>query len=296
MAHRRPKLSLCSPVFTLKSGRPVRTIDYETVNAALAEDANAPSLFRGMAQRLRDQPIPDDVTGLAARHAPALVATMRENVARISRHQTAGSLDTSKLVRLARPSSRAQFERDAATAFRARVPVLNNVPLKIAVVADMNWRIRGSDSRYVAKVGTLAFILSDAAAVAGLQCAAYGVRGHFRPDDCNPFPGARRKGAIISIFGAYGRRITPAAFATHASHHGYVAPFRYALDMGGGGSTNGTGGIDYAREHDGASFIVAIGEFDDQGKADVHLPADVTIEDAVAAAHAALAARQRVAA
>lgn len=290
----------------------VRTMDYQASLDLVANyPTNAVRTFRAMdygattpdfqaaTQRCVDgrkaSTIPADVKAKAATYAPQLVATMRENVRRFARHQTAGSLDTSKLVRLARPSSQAQFERDAQFAFRARVGCPRIAPLKIAILADMNWDIRKGDPAYAPRVGTLAFILSDAAACAGLQCAAYGVRGRLTHPDQVGMTGSNC--SLLSRIVAYGERIRPVDYRAHTEHMLYIDGFRHSgyVLYGGGGSSScdGSGGPTYAREHEQASFVVGVGTFLDAGKCDVVLAPSTSLHDAVGTIHAALRARNR---
>lgn len=302
-----PTAKLISPIVETSAAF-VATLDYSDVirdmetNLAAAtfrfqrmEFADDASIALASVNRVCEvakSPIPDDVRTRAAQYAPQLVATMRDSVRRLARHQTAGSLDTSKLVRLARPSSPAQFDRDAATAFRARASVSREAPLKIAIVADMNWEIRKADPEYTATVNTLAFVLSDAAACAGLQCAAYGARG--RMTDPEPIKDGYRNKPVtmLSRIAAYGERIRPIDFALGTDHFAYIAGFRYALgSKRGSSSVDGTGGPTYAREHDGATFVVGIGHFADHKACDVVLSPETSLHDCVIRVHAALQAR-----
>jgi hypothetical protein len=59
-------------------------------------------------------------------------------------------------------------------------------------------------------------------------------------------------------------------------------------------STSGAGGITWAREIVGASFIIAIGNFEhkERGDADILLSADAKPEDAIAQIRAALQIRK----
>lgn len=298
---------ISAPIVT--SSSIIRTFAFRDV-VPLADNMSHGPEFKNIVNRLRDKPIPDDAKAKASMYAPQLVATMRENVRRLARHQTAGSLDTSKLVRLARPFSPAQFERDAATAFRARAQVTNNVPLKIAIVADMCWDNRCYDSTYAERVGTLSYIVGDAAACAGLQCQTIGVRGtidktyaYYAFDDATiaQAKATHKKLSLISILSDFGKRAAPIDFNFHTDDQGYIGGAYGAL-MGSGhdghvpGSKDGTGGIDYAREIGGATFVVGFGEFQDRSRPDVQLPSSTPLDEAVRAIHAALADRQRRAA
>ena len=278
-----------SPVVETKSAH-VILMDYASAITARKDNPDYSDNYK------YDMPIPADVLQQANQYAPQLVATMRANVRRMARHQSTGSLDTSKLVRLARPSSASQFDRDASIAFRRRADLLNEVPLKLAVVADMNYEIRYANKRYVEMVTTLTFILADAAACAGLTCAAYGVRGKLGYPPADLFPNRGNKPcSFISVLAEYGKRVAPPVFQAHVQHQPYINIY-YACTDQSTGSQNGTGGIDYARDHDGATFIVGVGNFDDVSRPDVQLQPGTSIAAAVAKIHAALGARQQKAA
>ena len=297
----RGAITAPAAAFQVASGGTVSVIDYSASVAELAGEERGADLrsflanewtpyhVKGLdklrARVLKRRPIPEDVQQTAAHHAPRLSALMMQTTNRMVRHQTAGALDTTKLVRLASPSSAAQFDRDAATAFRRRSTATAQRPLKIAIVADTNNTVRTDNPTYMPNLGKLAHILCEAAGGAGLQAACYMARGQFSASGgfANALREAGKAGPIcvLSRVTDYGQRITPSVFHAITDAWGFVAPFLNCIPFGGG-SHNGTGGIDYAREHDSATFVVAIGTFYDSAKADVHLSPRLSIDAMVA--------------
>jgi hypothetical protein len=292
--------------YTTRNGTHVFTIDYAKSVAECVDKSNS-SLIQMLRynwtkfhvriledmQRRQGAPVPADVTEQAAKYAPRLTALMSQSVARMVRHQSYGSLDTSKLVRLARPSSPMQFERDAATAFRRRDTVTAPRPLKIAIIGDANNEIRVRNPTYMHALGTVSHILTTAAGGAGLQAACYLSRGRFR-ESSDYGHAARAAGhhgeiCVLSRISDYGTRISPNVFRAIVHTFGFAVPFLNCIPHGGT-SHNGTGAIDYAREHDKATFVVAIGTFYDAAKADVHLSPSLSVDAMVSEIEAGLRA------
>lgn len=229
---------------------------------------------------LNNPQIPADLREAAERHSRELVFSLATMTSAIKRHQAHGSLDSSKLSRLARPGiSAPEFDRLTATAFKRRDSVQRETTRpRVAIVADMNQSIRESNLGYEARTGALAYVIAEAAKIAGVEVALYGSRGttsQIRHASVGSTPERLHVPVIIKD---WQEEIGGAELALVRTPGAFPIPLRAA----GCGmmSKNGTGGIEWARMQ-GANFVVAIGTFFDRARPDVHLSPKLSVEAAI---------------
>lgn len=231
--------------------------------------------------------VPDSIQREAAPHAHRLAATLSSAVIRLQGHQSHGSLDTSKLARLASPGlSAREFDGMAARAYRRRDTQTQQQRPKIGIAGDFAFDLRMANKDYVPTLGRLILIITEACLISNLQCAAYGTRGMLKSMARGGEQADKSATAIIKDFDDELNGATYGLIATEA-------PFSaaYCSCTDGAGSSNGNGGVDFARAQ-GANFVIAIGNFPTDGeRADCIVPPDATVQQAVDIISAALEAR-----
>jgi hypothetical protein len=222
-------------------------------------------------------------------------------------HQDSGRLDSRAFVRAIDAGMNGR-DPQSTHPFKRLTTVAKNDPPIIAIVADYAWSLRSNDDTYEKRVGTLACSILWACETADLPCTFAAVRGDWR----GTIHGTRSdRKSLIAVLAQPSRPMTAAAYAAAVGRDGqdafiyaacYAGVFPSALNDDKGEpngidlpfSTSGAGGISWAREIVGASFIVAIGNFEHKERqdADILLSADAKPEDAIAQIRAALQIRK----
>lgn len=252
-----------------------------------------------------DPVIPQDVRDEAAKHSRELVWSLDVFKSKIVRGQSHGSLDSSRLARLASPGiAPREFERLAMTAYRRRehVQAVTTRP-RIAFVADMNNEIRSANPTYMRTLGRLAYVVGEAAKLSGVEVSMIGSRGwsnsyaedigtgrrlcrvvghEMRPNIPRPHLATVVKGWNDDMTGAEYALFTDATqFAASTMVWGTL---NMATPVGTcrGGMTSdcGAGGIEFARSQ-GANMVIAFGKFDAAETADLILSPSASVETVV---------------
>jgi hypothetical protein len=222
-------------------------------------------------------------------------------------HQDSGRLDSRAFVRALEAGMTGRDPQETRP-FKRLTTVAKNDPPTIAIVADYAWSIRCDDDTYEKRVGTLACSILWACETADLPCTFAAVRGDWK----GAIHGTRSdRKSLIAVLAQPSRPMTAAAYAAAVGRDGqdafiyaacYAGIFPSALNDDKGApdgidlpsSTSGAGGIAWAREIVGASFIVAIGNFErrERENADILLRSNAKPEDAIAQIRAALQIRK----
>jgi hypothetical protein len=248
-----------------------------------------PWLRKTFADAKANPPIPQDARDDADTYSRDLVFQLRSVVSRIERHRSHGSLDSSKLARLARPGlSRPEFERLAATAYRSRGDKAAVRRPRLAIVADMNWDIRSDNPAYTPNLARLAYVLAEACTLAGMESALFLSRGEcYGPALPPSFAGSGRRLHIPAVAKNWHETISGIGYRMITDHNHFIlalkaAMIAYGRKYGSGvGSRNGSGGIEFAKMQ-GADFVVALGTFKNDAKPDCLLGVDLTLPEMVA--------------
>jgi len=232
----------------------------------------------GLARYVEEYPkVPDYIMAEAAPHASRMATVMQRSVPALQRHQAHGSLDTSKLARLAAPNlSAREFDSMAQRAYRRRENATRADKPRIAVAGDFAYKLRVENDAYVPMLARLVLIITEACTISGMQCAAYGTRGHII-DAGHPHGNSHR--SATAVIKNYDDELNGATYGLIATE----APFSvaYCSCTNGAGSMTGNGGVDFARAQ-GANFVIAIGNFPDDGaRADCVVPPNATVQEAV---------------
>lgn len=264
-------------------------------------ERNTPGMMARLASpcalALMNRTVPADVRDDAERHSRALVFNLSALVSRIRRDQAHGSLDSSKLARLARPGiARPEFERLAATAYRRREQRETQRRPRVAIVADMCWDLRRDIPTYNANVSRLAYVISEACKIAGMDVALYLSRGgvYKHKDRVPGVPSFARNGHIPAIAKDWHEEIDGPCYALFNSNDSFVSALQLSVSQAkpygeGVGSKNGTGGIEFARMQ-GADFVIAIGNFAGDDAPDCSISAKSSADQMVALASEAFRA------
>lgn len=241
--------------------------------------------------------IPAETREQAERYSRELVFTLSTFRSRVVRDRAHGALDSSKLARLASPGiSRREFDRLAGSAFKHREHTkAPNTRPRVAIVADTCHDIRTAEPDYMTRVGTLAYVLGEAARIAGVDVGMFHCRGTlWEVGAGNIGKLSRATGApfakplhIVTHAVEFGAAMTPESFYIATSDPAFVQVLRattghYNKNNNGMGSRNGAGGVEYARLQ-GAQLVVAIGEFPGDTGADITLSPKSDIAACVAA-------------
>lgn len=256
--------------------------------------------------------IPADVRDEAAKYSRELVFSLNTFRSKIIRGQSHGSLDSSRLARLAAPGlSAREFDRLAATAYRRREHVQSATPRpRVALVGDMcdNVRVAGGP-KYLKTLGRLAYTVAEAAKLSGVEVALYGSRGFNRPHGSTAAAArsmAERLGMtdsnkaphVVVTLKDWGTDISGGDYAVFTdSVPGCGISFPVTLFQGmnivngggpqGMGSHCGAGGIEFARAQ-GANFVIAFGNFSAHETADIKFGPAESVETVIRGIVAAL--------
>jgi len=306
-------MNLVSPIKKLSDGRAIVEIDYSlaaTFNDAPTEEFRSGKrgqqyeIHRAAAQTAT---IPTAQRNRAEQLSRGLADDFQTYRRDWQTHQDSGRLDSRAFVRAIDAGINGRNPQETRP-FKRLTTIAKNDPPTIAIVADYAWSIRCDDSTYEARVGTLACSILWACETADLPCTFAAVRG----DWTGQLHGTRTdRKSLIAVLAQPSRPLTAAAYAAAVGQQGqdafiyaacYAGTLPSALSGKNGspdgisiyGSTSGAGGIAWAREIVGASFIVAIGNFEDKERqdADILLPANAKPEDAIAEIRAALQIRK----
>lgn len=306
LSYRHPA-ALMSPLYRLSDGRVVAEFDYATAatfnhpetQAALEAYSGVGKGTLGEFDKHRravaSAVIPDSVRAEASELARGLAEDISVSRPRWKSGQIAGRVDGRAFVRLVDDARLGRLSDATTRPYRAKVTVDRMDPPRFAIVADYCWDLRGNNGAYERRVGTVATALLFACEAADLPCTFACVRGDFGGQLNGPDGG---KCSSIAVISKPGRPITAAAYRA-ACGGGEGGPFIYAHvyaswlanQWNGGkdgyktvpGSSNGAGGIRWAREVEGATFVIGIGSFpngEDQ-EADLILPANTSPREAV---------------
>lgn len=306
-------MNLVSPIKKLADGRAIVEIDYSL--AATFNDAETEAFRSGKRGAHYE-------THRAAAQAATIPTATRNRAEQLSRgladdfqtyrrdwtsNQDSGRLDSRAFVRAIDAGMNGRDPQETRP-FKRLTTTAKNDPPTIAIVADYAWSLRCDDSTYEARVGTLACSILWACETADLPCTFAAIRGNWR----GQFHGNRsERKSLIAVLAQPSRPLTAAAYAAAVGQHGQEA-FVYAACYAGTlpsalsgkdgapdgiqifGSTSGAGGINWAREIVGASFVIAIGNFErkEHENADILLPANAKPENAIAEIRAALQIRK----
>jgi hypothetical protein len=315
-------MALASKIKTLADGRAIVELDY-----SLAATFNDPETetFREKAAALNGKSGDKDrhFTKYRTAAQTATIPTAQRNRAeQLSRgladdfqtyrrewqtHQDSGRLDSRAFVRAIDAGINGRDPQETRP-FKRLTTVAKNDPPTIAIVADYAWSLRCDDDTYEKRVGTLACSILWACETADLPCTFAAVRGDWK----GTIHGTRSdRKSLIAVLAQPSRPMTAAAYAAAVGRDGqeafiyaacYAGIFPSALNNDRGAtdgidlpsSTSGAGGIAWAREIVGASFIVAIGNFEHKERqdADILLRSNAKPEDAIAQIRAALQIRK----
>lgn len=278
-------------------------------------DAQGDPRWRHIRTHAKTNPvIPADVRDEAAKHSRALVFSLNTFRSKIIRGQSHGSLDSSRLARLASPQiGPREFERLAATAYRRREHVQSvTTNPRIAIVADMNNSIRVAHTDYMKKLGRLAYIVAEAAKLSGVEVALYASRGqysfsvdsyaqnlaqaHFgKASTKRPHVVMTAKDWGTDIDGLDYAIMTDAipgcVFSTPVPLFQAMHQVTKSTGAVGMGSKCGAGGIEFARAQ-GANMVIAFGNFDATETPDMHFEPGESVEAVISGIVAALANRK----
>ena len=315
-------MTLASSIKKLADGRAIVELDY---SLAATFNHDETEKFRKQAAALngksgdKDRQFQKHRTGAQTATIPTAQRNRAEQLSRgladdfqtfrrdWQTHQDSGRLDSRAFVRAIDAGMNGRNPQETRP-FKRLTTVAKNDPPTIAIVADYAWSIRCNDDTYEKRVGTLACSILWACETADLPCTFAAIRGDWR-GQFHGFNGKRK--SLIAVLAQPSRPMTAAAYAAAVGRDGqdafiyaacYAGIFPSALNDDKGepdgidlpSSTSGAGGIAWAREIVGASFIVAIGNFEDKEskEADILLPANATPEDAIAQIRAALQIRK----
>jgi len=306
-------MNLVSPIKKLSDGRAIVEIDYSL--AATFNDAPTEEFRSGK----RGQQYENHRIAAATATIPAATRNRAEQLSRgladdfqtyrrdWTTFQDSGRLDSRAFVRALEAGMTGRDPQETRP-FKRLTTVAKNDPPTIAIVADYAWSLRSDDSTYEARVGTLACSILWACETADLPCTFAAVRGDWN----GQFHGSRtERKSLIAVLAQPSRPLTAAAYAAAVGQQGqdafiyaacYAGTLPSALSGKNGspdgisifGSTSGAGGIAWAREIVGASFIIAIGNFEHKERqdADILLRPNAKPEDAIAQIRAALQIRK----
>lgn len=258
---------------------------YERVTFGMYQAARASVAKADIPQHVRDE---------AAKWSRELVFSLSSFRSRIVRHQSHGTLDSSKLSRLADPTISARaFDRAAATAYRRRDHVTSQTMRpRVAIVADMNNDIRMRNPDYMRMLGTLAYVLGEAAKLAGVEVALYGSRGglygsqNAKLRQNLQIPYGAPPVHIPTILKDWDEDISAQAFSIFTNQYNFVSVIRGATallnsDDDGMESSCGAGGIEFARMQ-GANIVLSFGKFPGDEAADLSFEPNAPIAKIVA--------------
>jgi hypothetical protein len=242
-------------------------------------------------------PIPAGVQDEAEKYSRELVFSLNTFRSRIVRGQSHGSLDSSKLSRLASPGMSArEFDRLAATAYRRREHVQSTTMRpRIAIVGDMCEQARTAGTIYLKTLGRLAYTVAEAAKLAGVDVALYGSRGqadekaHKMCRYLGMTDQAKAPHVVVTLKD-WDTDISGADYAVFTdSVPGCGMSFPVTLFQGmhlvlgradGMGSKSGAGGVEFARAQ-GANIVIGFGTFSRHETPDILFAPNASVDDVV---------------
>ena len=297
----RNPAALVAPVRHLSDGRAIMELDYATActfshpatEAAIEASTDAKSkVFNRFRSAVAGATIPDAHRSDAARLASGLVEEITIPRPRWRGGQSIGRVDGRAFPRLVE-ATRLGRDLDTVRPYRARVNVDRMDPPRVAIVADYCWALRNAaDGAYERRVGTLACAVLWACEAASLPCTFAAVRG-----DYGQSLGPHKKVSSVAVLARPGQPLTAPAYRAVTGGgdgdlfvwaHVYATWLAWQGQPAGGyqsvtGSSSGAGGVRWAREIEGATFVIAVGNFPngEAGEADAHIAANASPAEAV---------------
>ena len=307
--------SLVSPIHKLSDGRSIIEVNYALSchfaqeatyqHAAGSMDPVLIAMYRRHQENAKKATIPEKARADAAALARGLTEDLQSLRQRWKSRQRRGRLDGRALVRVVEDVQSGRFSEQLTRPYRSKEVISSNAPPRVAIVADYNYRLRESDSTYEKRIGALACAVLWACEAADLPCSFAAVRG-----DWGGVLKGNAKTSSIAVISRPGAPIDAASYAcvtgqfgqgSFIEAHGFATILPNDWKPQGSrnvpGSENGCGGVRWAREIEGASFIVAIGDFGAEAReADVLIPVRSSPAEAIRLIREALAIRQAAAA